>query len=1444
MSLLFVPVLHLLACSEDIVTPAARTAAPAAEATSLRQLPTAIAVDARAFAASPTGFAFDNGKWGLRGQLDAHGAHFGAEDSAFSMTFSAWGRANDLVPVEPVSPELGGCGPELLPSGECSRLVEFGRMGITEWWSNREAGVEQGWTLDERPDGDGPVVVDVVVEGADVEGDAAEVYLTTASGQAWRYSALAAWDSRGDALDAWFELDDGVIRIVVDDTDALWPIMIDPLLTIASTTLDGEAASNAFGYAVEGAGDVNADGYDDLIVGAYGYSSNTGRAYVFHGSSSGISSTAAATLTGSSASSFFGAAVRGVGDVNNDGYGDVAVGAYGLSEATVYFGSSAGITTTGAVTLSGSSSSTGFGVGVGAADVNGDGYSDVLVGEYKYTTNYGRLSVYHGSAAFDSTADTQIGGGVASYFGWAVDGAGDVDDDGYEDVVVGAYYFSSYKGRAYVFHGSSSGLSTSPTTTLAGGSSNYYLGFDVAGAGDVNADGYSDIIVGMYGYSSSTGRAHIYHGSSTGVDTTVDLNLTGVTAAAEYGFAVDGGFDVDNDGYSDVIVGERKQGGNVGAAYVYRGSASGIDSTADTTLAGTSGAQFGRSVAALGDVNGDGYGDAGVGGSSLTSSTGRVWVFHGYVDEDGDGYYVGGEGTDEDCDDTDVTVNPGATEAVDDGVDQDCDGAELCYEDGDDDGYRTSSTVSSADTDCTDAGEGSSADPDDDCDDALASVNPGASEVVGDGVDNYCDGSESCFADADNDGYTTSSTVASADSDCGDSGEGTSTDPSGDCDDTRSTINPGKSETVGNNYDENCDGSASCYADADVDGYRTSTVIASADTDCGDAGEARSVTASGDCDDTNAAISPASTEVCDGADADEDCDGSTDDADTSTSAASKSTFYTDADLDSYGDPAATSLACDPSFGVVADSSDCNDADASVNPGAPEVCDGADVDENCNGLADDDDTSASGGGTWYTDSDSDSYGDAAATITSCDAPPGYVAVAGDCNDAAASISPGSAETVGDSIDADCDGTELCYVDGDGDVYHNDGQVSSADVDCSGTGEASYTAPGGDCDDADPTVNPGATEAAGDEVDSDCDGTELCFSDADLDGYSSSDGATVSSADVDCTASGEASSLTPGGDCDDADAAYNPGALEACDDTVDYNCDGSVSYEDNDGDGVAACNDCDDANSLAYPGAVEVVGNGVDEDCDGGEICYVDADDDGTRVDDTTVASADVACDGVGEADASSISGDCNDADPAYYPGAVEADCTDPNDYNCDGSVGYADADGDGFVACEECDDLNALVNPDGVEVCNDLDDDCNGAVDDAAFDATEWYADEDADTYGNAEVTTQSCDAPVGYVSDSSDCDDQAATVNPSADEVANDGIDQDCDGADLEEGDTGDTGNTGSDNSPPDSGNNNDVDDVSGGGGCGCDTPDGSGAAAGAALLLAGVAISRRRKLS
>ena len=454
----------------------------------------------------------------------------------------------------------------------------------------------------------------------------------------------------------------------------------------------------------------------------------------------------------------------------------------------------------------------------------------------------------------------------------------------------------------------------------------------------------------------------------------------------------------------------------------------------------------------------------------------------GTTDADGDGYTA-----DEDCDDADAAVNPGAEEVCN-GVDDDCDdetdeGVLLAFHaDADGDGFGDPAAASEA----CEAPEGTVRD-DTDCDDTDPDVFPDAPERC-DGVDQDCDGEidedvqDVWFADADGDGFGDADSLLDA---C-DPPDGYVADDT-DCDDSDAASFPGNPE-VCDGVDNDCDGTiddgvtTTYFRDVDGDGYGEGS-----DTieDCA-VPSGYSDTA-GDCDDGDFETFPGAPERCDGAD--DDCDGTVDEDD----AVDASTWYADGDGDGYGDAGTTSVACAAPSGTVADATDCDDSDGAVNPGATEICNG--IDDDCDTAVDDPDGSLdlSTATNWHDDGDGDGYGDPLVAAVSCAAPTGTVADSTDCDDSDGDVNPGAAE-ICNGIDDDCD-TDVddddgsldlstatdWYADSDGDGFGDAAASSTTCVQPSGTVEDDT-----DCDDADATVYPGAIELR-DGIDNDCDGS---------------------------------------------------------------------------------------------------------------------------------------------------------------------------------------------------------------------------------------------------------------------------------------------------------------------------------------------------------------------
>jgi hypothetical protein len=367
--------------------------------------------------------------------------------------------------------------------------------------------------------------------------------------------------------------------------------------------------------------DADADGAADLLSGAPGTGSPAPQARYWRSIATvpGATPFTTTNTTVALGTSGAGNAVAALGDVNGDGFGDSAVAASAGNQVQIFHGTSSGIATSPATSLT-QSGVVGFGTSVAAAgDVNGDGYGDVVVGASMSNRAFLFLGSATGLNSLSATALNPTGG--SANFGVTVAGIGDVNADGYSDVMVG----TDGPNIAYLYMGSAMGLATTPIVINApSGSSGF--GRSLAAAGDVNADGYPDAVIGAF----SNGVAFIYHGGGAGLSTGPNAVLNGM-GALNFGLIVDGAGDVDGDGYNDVIVGAPFIGpsGN-GTGYIFRGGASGITLSSPLTfqIPGPGGQPW--RVAALGDTNRDGLCDFAV-GNPLASISATVQVFVGVM---------------------------------------------------------------------------------------------------------------------------------------------------------------------------------------------------------------------------------------------------------------------------------------------------------------------------------------------------------------------------------------------------------------------------------------------------------------------------------------------------------------------------------------------------------------------------------------------------------------------------------------------------------------------------------------------------------------------------------------------------------------------------------------------------------------------------------------------
>ena len=851
----------------------------------------------------------------------------------------------------------------------------------------------------------------------------------------------------------------------------------DTPLTDADASFWGEEFDDHAGLAVALVGDVDGDGFADVVIGAPGSDVTdlgAGQVYLVFGDPALASDTdlslASASFLGENGQDYAGDQVAAAGDVNGDGYADFLIGAWGndalgaeCGQVYLVLGAAGGWATHTDLGLADASwigdagDSAGTGIG-GGGDLDGDGYDDLVIGapnNDEAGTDAGQIYVVFGGAAggamdefLSGVATSFVGEAAEDHAGVSVAIAGDVNADGYADLLVGAPENDAggnETGQAYLVFGKA--VDWDVEVDLGTADASFWgeavadnAGAVVAGAGDVDGDGFDDMLISAPRSDEAafeSGQTYLVLGRSTGWIQDIHLSLAdasflGEMANDQSGYSVAPAGDTDSDGYDDFLIGAPyneesgfQEGGQV---YLVMGSASGL--APDTSLGSVDASFWAESLyskagIALGggtDVNGDGYGDFLVG----AGYNGEGGIAAGQV------YLLFGQ-------------------------------APPCY-DLDGDGYGDPGTPNCA------------GGPDLDCDDGDATVYPGAVDDPCDGIDTDCNGITDEFNDVDGDGWSTCD---------------------GDCDEGDPQTYPGAYEAC-DGLDNNCNGSVpTAELDADGDGQRP---------------------CDGDCDDGDPAIYLGASEVCDGVDnncdgaplqgEDEDLDGDGWMACIDCDESDATLNLDDLDGDGYStcdddcndlNPLLSPVDADGDGSSLCDG-DCNDSDATVDV---EDLDG-DGWSTCDGDCDDEDS-------WWNLSDADADG-----FSTC---------FGDCDDADPDASPALVDVCGDGVDNDCSGV----VDD-----KDEDQDTHLDEDCDG---------GTDCDDEDYDVNPEVDEECDDEVDNDCDGLvddedDECTGDDDT---ADDDTADDDTADDD-TADDDTADDDSAGPDDDDSAAEDDGGCE--------------------------------------------------------------------------------------------------------------------------------------------------------------------------------------------------------------------------------------------------------------------------------------------------------------
>lgn len=473
---------------------------------------------------------------------------------------------------------------------------------------NDKNGTRQNFLIQTKPAGDEPLKVLLQPHGSITLKDITPTNATFGDEEGIKlsYQDLKVWDAAGNILPAKMQEENNMLAIVVQDKNATYPVTVDPLATTPTQTLLGLQLDDQMGYSIASAGDINNDGFGDMIVGAIMYDNghtNEGAAFIYYGSSTGLAATPDVILESNGNNLRFGYSLAAA-DFNNDNFSDVVVGApqytNGAGEAYegavyIYYGSASGPINTPTI-LEGGRGGARMGTSVAVGDLDGNGIPDIASGALGFNNmgalynGQGGVYVFYGiSSGFNTTPVMLVPalqGGVT--FGGSITGVsiGNFNGDTYQDLVVGAHGYDeglTNQGAVYLYLGSSTGVPTTYSKLFTSGQANAYLGSSVAFAGDLNKDGYDDIAAGAPYYTGTLNRegaVFVYYGTT---ESSTNTQIVLSTIADTYmGTVVTGGGDLDGDGFDDLAAGAYNYAFDPdtrGGVFVFGGSSTGLQTT-------------------------------------------------------------------------------------------------------------------------------------------------------------------------------------------------------------------------------------------------------------------------------------------------------------------------------------------------------------------------------------------------------------------------------------------------------------------------------------------------------------------------------------------------------------------------------------------------------------------------------------------------------------------------------------------------------------------------------------------------------------------------------------------------------------------------------------------------------------------------------------------------